>query len=122
MKKKKLNLSGVTPDTWARTIWLIIALVSEWVVVLGLQPLPESLTSLTVEQITTYVTVAFQSVQNIVNYWKNNSLSKSGQSGDIKMWNEEGRTDKVRKYYAKHSKLKYTEPDEQADHYRGGSC
>lgn len=85
MNNKELNLSGVTAQTWARTIWLIIALVGEWVVVLGLQPLPESITSLTIEQITTYLTIGFQTVQNIVNWWKNNSMTVSGQAGDVTM-------------------------------------
>ena len=85
MNKKVINFAGVTPQTWARTIWLVIALIGQLCVVFHFAPLPEAISSLTVEQITVYLTTIFGILGEIRAWWKNNSFSVSAQEGDAVM-------------------------------------
>jgi len=81
--KKTINFAGVTPQTWARTIWLLIALIGQFCVVFHFAPLPEAISSLTVEQITVYLTTIFSVLGELRAWWKNNSFSVAHQESDI---------------------------------------
>ena len=101
--KKKINFSGVQPDTWARTIILILALINQVLAILG-----KGQIEIAENDIYQVCTLAATIISAVWSWWKNNSFSESAQEGDTVMKSIE--------------ELKYTEPDEQADHYRGGSC
>lgn len=85
MKNKTINLEGVTPQTWGRTIWFFIGLISQLCIVFHLAPLPKEIASLTPEQITIYVTTFMDIWGKVKAWWKNNSFSISAQDGDAVM-------------------------------------
>lgn len=109
MKNKTINLNGVTPETWGRTIWFFIGLISQLCIVFHFAPLPKEIANLTPEQITIYVTTAMDIWGKLKAWWKNNSFSESAQAGDTTMKAMEG----VELEYTK----KATQPD--TDHYAG---
>ena len=71
---KKINLKGVTVQTWARTIVLLLALVSQLCVILG-----KRTEAIDVDQWQEYVTYALTVGASIVAWWKNNSFTQKGQ-------------------------------------------
>lgn len=85
MKNKTINLNGVTPETWGRTIWFFIGLISQLCIVFHFAPLPKEIANLTPEQITIYVTTAMDIWGKLKAWWKNNSFSESAQVGDVVM-------------------------------------
>lgn len=74
---KKINLKGVTVQTWARSIVLLLALVSQLCVILG-----KRTEAIDIEQWQEYVTYAFTVGASIVAWWKNNSFTKNAQTAD----------------------------------------
>ena len=80
MKKKKWNLSGVTPETWARTIFLLVSLANQVLAVLGRGQI-----ELTESQIYQAVSLIALIVSAIMAGWKNNSYTVSAQAGDVTM-------------------------------------
>ena len=109
MKKKTINFDGVTPETWARTIWFFIGLIGQLCVVLHLAPLPDCIANLTPEQLTVYITTIFGMAGEIRSWWKNQSFSEGAQAGDAVMHAyEEGELEYSKKAY---------QPD--TDHYVG---
>ena len=74
---KKINLKGVTVQTWARTIVLLLALVSQLCVILG-----KRTEAIDIEQWQEYVTYALTVGASIVAWWKNNSFTKKAQDAD----------------------------------------
>ena len=74
---KKINLKGVTVQTWARTIVLLLALVSQLCVILG-----KRTEAIDVDQWQEYVTYALTVGASIVAWWKNNSFTKQAQDAD----------------------------------------
>lgn len=83
--KKEINIMGVTPAVWARTIIMIIALVQMWLMELQKNPLPESITSLTVEQVEGYLTKMFETFTMIMVWWKDHPFSVGSQQGNVIM-------------------------------------
>lgn len=74
---KKINLKGVTVQTWARTIVLLLALVSQLCVILGKRS-----EAIDVDQWQEYVTYALTVGASIVAWWKNNSFTRKAQDAD----------------------------------------
>ena len=74
---KKINLKGVTVQTWARSIVLLLALVSQLCVILG-----KRTEAIDVDQWQEYVTYALTVGASIVAWWKNNSFTDKAQNAD----------------------------------------
>ncbi len=74
---KKINLKGVTAQTWARTAVLLLALISQLAVILGKRS-----EAIDVDQWQEYVTYIFTVGASIVAWWKNNSFTKNAQTAD----------------------------------------
>ena len=74
---KKINLKGVTVETWTRTIVLIIALVSQFLVILG-----KTTKTIDMEQWTVYVSYVTTAIASVWAWWKNNSFTDKAQAAD----------------------------------------
>lgn len=74
---KKINLKGVTVQTWARTIVLLLALISQLCVILG-----KRTEAIDIEQWQEYVTYALTVIGSIWAWWKNNSFTDKAQNAD----------------------------------------
>lgn len=74
---KKINLKGVTAQTWARTAVLLLALISQLCVILGKRS-----EAIDIDQWQEYVTYAFTVGASLVAWWKNNSFTKNAQTAD----------------------------------------
>lgn len=74
---KKINLKGVTAQTWARTAVLLLALISQLAVILGKRS-----EAIDIDQWQEYVTYIFTVGASIVAWWKNNSFTKNAQTAD----------------------------------------
>lgn len=74
---KKLNIKGVSVQTWARTAVLLLALISQLCVILGKRS-----EAIDVDQWQEYVTYAFTVGASLVAWWKNNSFTKNAQTAD----------------------------------------
>lgn len=74
---KKINLKGVTAQTWARTLVLVLALISQLCVILG-----KSSKAIDVDQWQEYVTYALTVIGSVWAWWKNNSFTKNAQTAD----------------------------------------
>lgn len=75
---KKINLKGVTAQTWARTLVLVLALISQLAVILGKRS-----EAIDIDRWQEYVTYIFTVGASIVAWWKNNSFTKNAQTADI---------------------------------------
>lgn len=74
---KKFNFKGVSVQTWARTLVLILALVSQLCVILGKRS-----EAIDVDQWQEYVTYALTVIGSIWAWWKNNSFTQKAQEAD----------------------------------------
>ena len=74
---KKINLKGVTVQTWASSIVLLLALVSQLCVILGKRS-----EAIDVDQWQEYVTYALTVISSIWAWWKNNSFTDKAQNAD----------------------------------------
>lgn len=74
---KKINLKGVTAQTWTRTLVLVLALISQLCVILGKRS-----EAIDVDQWQEYVTYALTVIGSIWAWWKNNSFTKNAQTAD----------------------------------------
>lgn len=74
---KKINFSGVTPEVWARTIILLIALINQILAILG-----KGKIEIAESDIYQICTLVFTFVSAIWSWWKNNSFSVSAQDAD----------------------------------------
>ena len=74
---KKFNFKGVSVQTWARTLVLILALVSQLCVILGKRS-----EAIYVDQWQEYVTYALTVIGSIWAWWKNNSFTDKAQNAD----------------------------------------
>lgn len=74
---KKINIKGVTAQTWARTLVLVLALISQLAVILGKRS-----EAIDIDQWQEYVTYAFTAIASIAAWWKNNSFTKNAQTAD----------------------------------------
>ena len=78
--KKKINFEGVSPEVWARTIILFIALVNQVLAIFGKGQI--DIAESDVYQICSIIATL---VSAIWAWWKNNSFSISAQGGDNTM-------------------------------------
>lgn len=74
---KKMNFKGVSVQTWARTIVLILALISQLCVILG-----KSSKAIDVDQWQEYATYILTVIGSIWSWWKNNSFTADAQKAD----------------------------------------
>lgn len=102
--KKKINLEGVTPETWARTIIMILALVNQFLMIFGKEQIPFA-----EDSIYQFISMIATAVSTLWVWWKNNSFSVSAQDGDRVMKALES------------GELEYTEKTNPhtTDHYHG---
>ena len=103
-KKKTINFSGVTPEVWARTIVLILALVNQILAIFGKGQI--EIAESDIYQVCSLMATILSSLWA---WWKNNSFSESAQAGDMTMKSMEG----IELEYTK----KANQPD--TDHYVG---
>jgi SPP1 family holin len=102
--KKNINFAGVTPETWARTIVLFIALINQILAIMG-----KGQIEIAESDIYQICSLVFTVISTIWAWWKNNSFSVSAQDGD-----------KVMKALES-GELEYTEKTNPhtTDHYHG---
>ena len=74
---KKINIKGVSVQTWIRTAVLLLALISQLCVILGKRS-----EAIDIERWQEYVTYIFTVGASIVAWWKNNSFTKNAQTAD----------------------------------------
>ena len=74
---KKLNLKGVTVQTWVRTLVLVIALVSNLLVVIG-----KRTEEIDMDKTTEVLTYILTLVSSVWAWWKNNSFTGKAQEAD----------------------------------------
>ena len=74
---KKINLKGVTAQTWARTIVLLLALISQLAVILGKRS-----EAIDIDQWQEYATYILTVIGSVWSWWKNNSFTKNAQTAD----------------------------------------
>lgn len=74
---KKINLKGVSIQTWARTVVLLLALVSQLFVILG-----KRTEAIDVDKWQEYVTYALTVISSVWAWWKNNSFTEKAQKAD----------------------------------------
>lgn len=74
---KKINLKGVTAQTWARTLVLVLALISQLAVILG-----KRTEAIDIDRWQEYVTYIFGVAASIWSWWQNNSFTNKAQEAD----------------------------------------
>ena len=74
---KKINLKGVSKQTWVRTIVLVLALVNQALVMFGVTD-----NEVELETWTRYATYIFTVISAIWSWWKNNSFTQKAQQAD----------------------------------------
>lgn len=74
---KKINIKGVTAQTWARTAVLLLALISQLCVILGKRS-----EAIDVDQWQEYATYILTVIGSVWSWWKNNSFTKNAQTAD----------------------------------------
>ncbi len=74
---KKINLKGVSNQTWVRTIVLVLALVNQALVMFGVTD-----NEVELETWTRYATYIFTVISAIWSWWKNNSFTQKAQEAD----------------------------------------
>ena len=75
---KKMNFKGVTVQTWARTLVLLLALISQLCVILGKRS-----DAIDIDRWQEYVTYALTVIGSVWAWWKNNSFTEKSQKADI---------------------------------------
>lgn len=73
----KFNIKGVSVQTWTRTAVLIIALVSQLLVIIG-----KKSHGIDIDQATEIVSYVFTAFAAIWSWWKNNSFTHNAQIAD----------------------------------------
>lgn len=74
---KKINLKGVSNQTWVRTIVLVLALVNQALVMFGVTD-----NEVELETWTRYATYIFTVISALWSWWKNNSFTAKAQEAD----------------------------------------
>ena len=74
---KKINLKGVSMQTWVRTIVLALALLNQALVMFGVTDNEVGL-----ETWTQYATYIFTVISAVWSWWKNNSFTQKAQEAD----------------------------------------
>ncbi len=74
---RKLNLKGVSVQTWVRTAILLMALINQALVIFGITS-----KEFEPEEWTQYASYALTAVTAIWSWWKNNSFTEKAQEAD----------------------------------------
>lgn len=74
---KKINLKGVTLQTWVRTLILAVALINQALVIFGI-----SKREIDLDSWANYGTYLLTVVSSIWSWWKNNSFTPEAQNAD----------------------------------------
>lgn len=74
---KKINIKGVSVQTWARTIVLLLALISQLCVILGKRS-----EAIDVDQWQEYATYILTVIGSVWSWWNNNSFTEKAQKAD----------------------------------------
>ncbi len=74
---KKINIKGVSVQTWARTVVLLLALISQLCVILGKRS-----EAVDVDQWQEYATYFLTLIGSIWSWWSNNSFTENAQNAD----------------------------------------
>lgn len=74
---KKINIKGVTAQTWARTIVLLLALISQLAVILGKRS-----EAIDIDQWQEYATYILTVIGSVWSWWQNNSFTNKAQEAD----------------------------------------
>lgn len=80
---KKINLKGVSLQTWVRTIVLLLALVNQALVIFGI-----SKHNIDLDSWASYASYLFTVVSALWSWWKNNSFTPQAQEADIALKND----------------------------------
>ena len=75
---KKINLQGITPATWTRIVFLLLALINQVAVSIFGADLPVFDDQANYENISTVITI----VASVLAGWKNNSVTDKAQKAD----------------------------------------
>lgn len=81
---KKFNIKGVTADTWTRTIVLLIALISQFLVLIG-----KKTETVDIDKTAEIVSYIFTAISSVWAWWKNNSFTHKAQIADVYIRKEE---------------------------------
>lgn len=73
----KFNLKGVSVQTWTRTVVLLIALVSQLLVIIG-----KKSHAVDIDKATEIVSYIFTAISSLWAWWKNNSFTANAQIAD----------------------------------------
>ena len=74
---KKMNIKGVSVQTWARTVVLLLALISQFCVILG-----KKSEAIDVDRWQEYVTYILTVIGSVWSWWSNNSFTEKAQKAD----------------------------------------
>ena len=74
---KKINIKGVSVQTWIRTAVLLLALISQLCVILGKRS-----EAIDVDQWQEYATYILTVIGSVWSWWKNNSFSQEALTAD----------------------------------------
>ena len=74
------KIKAVTPETWARTICFILALVNQVLAIFGKNQIP-----FVENDVYQVISVLFTVVTGVVAWWKNNSFTKESIAADVYM-------------------------------------
>lgn len=77
VKHEKINIKGVSVQTWARTAVLLLALISQLCVILGKRS-----EAIDVDQWQEYATYILTVIGSVWSWWKNNSFTGNAQKAD----------------------------------------
>lgn len=80
---KKINIKGVSVQTWARTIVLLLALISQLCVILG-----KKSEAIDVDRWQEYATYILTVIGSVWSWWNNNSFTEPAQKADKMMKGE----------------------------------
>lgn len=75
---KKINLKGVKLDTWIRLVVLLIAFISQFLVILG-----KRTEAIDIDKWQEYATYFVTAITAVWGFWKNNSFTRAAQLGDV---------------------------------------
>ena len=81
---KKLNLKGVSIQTWTRTIVLALALISQVLVLLG-----KRTNEIDMDKTTEILTYVLTLIASVWSWWKNNSFTNKAQEADKILYDDE---------------------------------
>lgn len=96
---KNVNLKGVKPDVWGRLVVLLLAFISQFLVILG-----KRTQAIDIDKWQEYAAYFASAITAVWGFWKNNSFTKAAQYGD-----------KVKEIAKENENYEYNKPGEFDD-------